>query len=175
MFNKPKRNIRRRPFNEDDEDNENRMDSNDDSQSSKFKAKKKEKPKQTLLSFGEELDEGAYSCQKLFVIHSLLFDDDDDFILFISSADEGEVFKVKKSSRSKKLMKQLDHERKKKKGEEKMQVDTEQAEISVKQENDLEIKTDDLVVSYLYDVLLLLIFSMIIYTHLSFVNPISPV
>ena len=53
-------------------------------------------------------------------------------------------------------MKQLDHERKKKKGEEKMQVDSESANMSVKQEKDLEIKTDDLVVSYLYDVLLVL-------------------
>lgn len=74
------------------------------------------------------------------------------------TADDGEVFKVKKSSRSKKLMKQLDHERRKKKGEEKMQVDSEQANMSIKQEKDLEIKTDDLVVSYLYDVLLLLEF-----------------
>lgn len=49
-------------------------------------------------------------------------------------------------------MKQLDHERRKKKGEEKMQVDSEQANMSIKQEKDLEIKTDDLVVSYLYDV-----------------------
>lgn len=72
-------------------------------------------------------------------------------------ADEGEVFKVKKSSRSKKLMKLLDHERKKKKGEEKMQVDSESSNMSIKQEKDLEIKTDDLVVSYLYDVLLVLI------------------
>lgn len=77
--------------------------------------------------------------------------------IFTFAADDGEVFKVKKSSRSKKLMKQLDHERKKKKGEEKMQVDSESANMSVKQEKDLEIKTDDLVVSYLYDVLLVLI------------------
>lgn len=77
--------------------------------------------------------------------------------LFVFAADDGEVFKVKKSSRSKKLMKQLDHERKKKKGEEKMQVDSESANMSIKQEKDLEIKTDDLVVSYLYDVLLVLI------------------
>lgn len=49
-------------------------------------------------------------------------------------------------------MKQLDHERRKKKGEEKMQVDSEQANVSIKCDNDLEIKTDDLVVSYLYDV-----------------------
>lgn len=55
-------------------------------------------------------------------------------------------------------MKQLDQERRKKKGEEKMQLDTEQANMSFKQEKDLEIKTDDLVVSYLYDVLLLLEF-----------------
>ena len=79
-------------------------------------------------------------------------------VIFVIAADEGEVFKVKKSSRSKKLMKQLDHERKKKKGEEKMQVDSESANMSIKQEKDLEIKTDDLVVSYLYGVLLVLIF-----------------
>lgn len=117
LFNKPKRNIRRRHFNDDDEDNENRMET-EDAPIVRVKPKKKEKPKQTLLSFGEELDE----------------------------ADEGEVFKVKKSSRSKKLMKLLDHERKKKKGEEKMQVDSESSNMSIKQEKDLEIKTDDLVV-----------------------------
>ncbi|KAF7992159.1 hypothetical protein HCN44_001484 [Aphidius gifuensis] len=116
LFNKPKRNIRRRSFNEETDDNENRMEV-DQVQQNKVK-KKKDKPKQTLLSFGEELDE----------------------------ADDGEVFKVKKSSRSKKLMKQLDHERKiKKKGEEKLQVDSE-AHVSIKNDNDLEIKTDDLVV-----------------------------
>ncbi|XP_020282805.1 PAX3- and PAX7-binding protein 1 isoform X2 [Pseudomyrmex gracilis] len=117
LFNKPKRNIRRRPFEDEDEDNENRMEV-EEAQPVKIKTKKKEKPKQTLLSFGEELEQG----------------------------DDGEVFIVKKSSRSKKLMKQLDHERRKKKGEEKMQVDTEQANKSIKQEKDLEIKTDDLVV-----------------------------
>ncbi|KAK0096085.1 hypothetical protein PV326_006499 [Microctonus aethiopoides] len=117
LFNKPKRNIRRRSFNDEGEDNENRMNI-DDVQPAKIKPKKKEKPKQTLLSFGEELEE----------------------------ADDGEVFKVKKSSRSKKLMKQLDHERKKKKGEEKMQVDSDQANMSIKRDKDLEIKTDDLVV-----------------------------
>ncbi|XP_063971930.1 PAX3- and PAX7-binding protein 1 [Diachasmimorpha longicaudata] len=117
LFNKPKRNIRRRSFNDESEDNENRMEV-DQEQTVKVKPKKKDKPKQTLLSFGEELDE----------------------------ADDGEVFKVKKSSRSKKLMKQLDHERRKKKGEEKMQVDSEQANMSIKRDKDLEIKTDDLVV-----------------------------
>ncbi|XP_072751186.1 PAX3- and PAX7-binding protein 1 isoform X2 [Anoplolepis gracilipes] len=116
LFNKPKRNIRRRPFNDEDEDNENRMEV-EDAQPVKIKTKK-EKPKQTRLSFGEELEQG----------------------------DDGEVFIVKKSSRSKKLMKQLDHERRKKKGEEKIQVDSEQANKSIKQEKDLEIKTDDLVV-----------------------------
>lgn len=49
-------------------------------------------------------------------------------------------------------MKQLDHERRKKKGEEKMQMDSEQPHMSVKVEKELEIKTDDLVVSYFYDV-----------------------
>lgn len=66
LFNKPKRNIRRRPFNDEDEDNENRMEI-EDTQPVKVKAKKKDKPKQTLLSFGEELEEGKcniYYCIK---------------------------------------------------------------------------------------------------------------
>lgn len=75
-----------------------------------------------------------------------------NLIICYLTADDGEVFKVKKSSRSKKLMKQLDHERRKKKGEEKMQMDSEQPHMSVKVEKELEIKTDDLVVSYFYDV-----------------------
>lgn len=58
LFNKPKRNIRRRSFNEEYEDNENRMECDDVQPVVKSKPKKKEKPKQTLLSFGEELDEG---------------------------------------------------------------------------------------------------------------------
>ena len=49
-------------------------------------------------------------------------------------------------------MKLLDEERRKKKGEEKMQIDSDNTNTAVKQENDLEIKTDDLVVSYLYDI-----------------------
>lgn len=52
-------------------------------------------------------------------------------------------------------MKQLDQERKKKKGEEKMQVDSDSTNMSNMQEKDLEIKTDDLVVSYLYDVIMI--------------------
>lgn len=62
---------------------------------------------------------------------------------------------MKKSSRSRRLMKQLDQERKKKKGEEKMQVDSDSTNMSNMQEKDLEIKTDDLVVSYLYDVIII--------------------
>lgn len=59
LFNKPKRNIRQRPSNDEDEDNENRMEV-EDAQPVRVKAKKKDKPKQTLLSFGEELEEGVY-------------------------------------------------------------------------------------------------------------------
>lgn len=59
LFNKPKRNIRRRPFNDEDEDNENRMEV-EDAQPVKVKTKKKDKPKQTRLSFGEELEQGIY-------------------------------------------------------------------------------------------------------------------
>lgn len=59
LFNKPKRNIRRRSFNDETEDNENRMDA-ETIQPIKVKPKKKDKPKQTLLSFGEELDEGYF-------------------------------------------------------------------------------------------------------------------
>lgn len=60
LFNKPKRNIRRRPFNDEDEDNENRMEV-EDAQPVKIKTKKKDKPKQTRLSFGEELEQGVYT------------------------------------------------------------------------------------------------------------------
>lgn len=59
LFNKPKRNIRRRSFNDESEDNENRMEV-DQEQSIRVKPKKKDTPKQTLLSFGEELDEGYF-------------------------------------------------------------------------------------------------------------------
>jgi hypothetical protein len=52
-------------------------------------------------------------------------------------------------------MKQLDQERKKKKGEEKMQVNSDATNISNLQDKDLEIKTDDLIVSYLYDILII--------------------
>ena len=59
LFNKPKRNIRRRPFDDEDEDNENRMEV-EDAQPVKVKTKK-DKPKQTRLSFGEELEQGVYT------------------------------------------------------------------------------------------------------------------
>ena len=118
LFNKSRRNIRRRNY-DDDEDNENKSVEPEDQSSFKTeKSKKKEKPKQTLLSFGEELDE----------------------------ADDGEIFKVKKSSRSRRLMKQLDQERKKKKSDEKMLVGFESSSMARSHEKDLEIKTDDLVV-----------------------------
>lgn len=81
-------------------------------------------------------------------------------------ADDGEVFKVKKSSRSRRLMKQLDQERKRKKGEEKIQVDSDPSNMSNMQEKDLEIKTDDLVVSYLYDVLIILLLRPIAFSLL---------
>jgi hypothetical protein len=58
LFNKPKRNIRRRHFNDEEEDNENRSMESDEILNLKNKTKKKSKPKQTLLSFGEELEEG---------------------------------------------------------------------------------------------------------------------
>lgn len=61
LFNKPKRNIRRRPFNDEDEDNENRIEV-EDTQPVKIKmTKKKDKPKQTRLSFGEELEQGMHA------------------------------------------------------------------------------------------------------------------
>ena len=61
-------------------------------------------------------------------------------------------------------MKQLDQERKKKKGEEKMQVDSDSTNMSNMQEKDLEIKTDDLVVSYLYDVLIIILVESVLFS-----------
>lgn len=55
LFTKKKRNIRLRNFTDDNEDNENRMDT-EDIQPLRPKSKKKDKP--SLLSFGEELEEG---------------------------------------------------------------------------------------------------------------------
>ena len=101
LLNKPKWNIHRRNINDDEEeDNENKLMESDDIQNIKQTFKKKDKPKHTLLSFGEELEK----------------------------ANDGEVFKVKKSLRSKRLAKQLDQERAKKKGEEKLQVNSDTSE-----------------------------------------------
>ncbi|XP_046404390.1 PAX3- and PAX7-binding protein 1 [Ischnura elegans] len=110
LFKKPKKNIRRRIVGENDDDDENEnTDKGSEGKSSedntsaqvskvpgKIKEKKKEKQrKQTLLSFEEDLNEG----------------------------DDGEVFQVKKSTHSKKIMKLLDRERKKKKEEKEPEFD----------------------------------------------------
>lgn len=63
-------------------------------------------------------------------------------------------------------MKQLDLERKKKKGEGKMQVDSDSSNMSIMQEKDLEIKTDDLVVSYLYGVLIINLVQSVLFSLL---------
>ncbi|XP_071444852.1 PAX3- and PAX7-binding protein 1 [Hetaerina americana] len=111
LFKKPKKNIRRRIVgeNDDEEENENAEKSNEGKPveenstapiskvTGKIKEKKKEKHrKQTLLSFEEDLNEG----------------------------DDGEVFQVKKSTHSKKIMKLLDRERKKKKEEKVSEFDS---------------------------------------------------
>ncbi|XP_022193893.2 PAX3- and PAX7-binding protein 1 [Nilaparvata lugens] len=90
-FKKPKRNLRKRGelgFS-DENDSEDKSNSSDGFSFVKKPDKKlkKELTKTSVLSFGEELDEG----------------------------DDGEIFQVKKSSHSKKIRKQLDKEKKKKK------------------------------------------------------------
>lgn len=57
FFKKPKRNIRSRIVEDDDECHENRMEV-EEVQIVKHKPKKKDKPNQPLLSFGKELEEG---------------------------------------------------------------------------------------------------------------------
>lgn len=124
LFNKPKRNIRRRlddqedNFNEENPNNEVHQNTNSNNSSKSSKKKDNKQPKQTLLSFGEELEE----------------------------ADDGEVFRVKKTSRSKKLMKQLDQERRRKKGDRHQQPSLSTLDTpSLTNDKDMEIKTDDLV------------------------------
>lgn len=125
LFNKPKRNIRRRlddqedNFNEETPNNEVHQNTNSNNLSNKSSKKKDNKqPKQTLLSFGEELEE----------------------------ADDGEVFRVKKTSRSKKLMKQLDQERRRKKEDKHQQPSLQSLDTPcLAHDKDMEIKTDDLV------------------------------
>nr|CAD7392034.1 unnamed protein product [Timema cristinae] len=94
LFNKPKKNIRRRiADNEDGDENDVKMEVEDEHNIKQVQEniasikEKKSRKKQTVLSFEEELNE----------------------------ADDGEIFQVKKSTQSKKLMKILDRERKKKK------------------------------------------------------------
>nr|CAD7591097.1 unnamed protein product [Timema genevievae] len=94
LFNKPKKNIRRRiADNEDGDENDVKMEVEDEHNIKQVQEnianikEKKNRKKQTVLSFEEELNE----------------------------ADDGEIFQVKKSTQSKKLMKILDRERKKKK------------------------------------------------------------
>lgn len=124
FFKKPKKNIRRRPLGVGEESTEeygDQMDVDDEEQSmaqirekiAKAKKKEKEQRKQTLLSFEEDFNE----------------------------ADDGEVFQVRKSSQSKKMMKLLDKERKKKK-----EVKVEKMEIEDDAScKDKEIITGDLV------------------------------
>uniref|UniRef100_A0A1B6C9W1 GCF C-terminal domain-containing protein n=1 Tax=Clastoptera arizonana TaxID=38151 RepID=A0A1B6C9W1_9HEMI len=117
LFKKPKRNIRRRDF-DSNEENEEEGDFKIDGQDSKKNVNvktndpkvKKEKKKQAVLSFHEELDEG----------------------------DDGEIFQVKKSSQSKKIRKLMDKERKKKKD-----VKSDVNESSNTKENLSEITTID--------------------------------
>ncbi|KAK3912452.1 PAX3- and PAX7-binding protein 1 [Frankliniella fusca] len=122
FFKKPKKNIRRRPLGageEGAEEHGDQMDVDDEEQSMALirekiaKAKKKEQRKQTLLSFEEDFNE----------------------------ADDGEVFQVRKSSQSKKMMKLLDKERKKKKEVKIEKMDTEEDAPR----KDKEIVTGDLV------------------------------
>nr|XP_018903657.1 PREDICTED: PAX3- and PAX7-binding protein 1 [Bemisia tabaci] len=93
MFKKPKRNFRARDFQGDDnEEGDDKVETDPPAQKLQVpkkaaKEKKAETVKQSMLSFGEDWDEG----------------------------DDGEVFKVKKSAQSKKIKKQMTLEKKKKK------------------------------------------------------------
>lgn len=115
LFKKPKKNIQRRNLSDftDDPDGTSTLekDGNGDlPEMPKIKAKEakpeKSVPKErqpqtkTLLSFGDE--EGEYGSHRPSPIDNRLF------------AEEEEVFQVKKTSQSKKLMRQMDKERKRK-------------------------------------------------------------
>lgn len=109
LFRKPKKNIQRRVFTENDDEDESMEIEEQPPQERDYKKKEgksKHKPKQPLLSFETE--------------------------------EEGEVFQVKKSSHSKKVMKMFEKERQKKK---EIKVEKEVSKSKAK----TEIVTDDLV------------------------------
>lgn len=151
MFRKPKKHIQRRVFSshEDDEVAEHKMtvaeEDRTNAQSNLSKVKRNDKKdrsqsKQTLLSFGDEGKCIACSCLVQASRH----------LQVCHVTDEGEAFQVKKSSHSKKIMKLLDKERRKKKEER-----SESEEVKIKTEDKrTEIVTGDLVVcvNYLHSV-----------------------
>lgn len=114
LFRKPKKNIQRRAFSEFDEDKD-RLPTRDDESSEnvpetiKMKPKPDKVPKErpqakTLLSFGDEEGTNIYT-ESVTSINSYP-------CIFIT--EEEEVFQVKKTSQSKKVMRQLDKERRRK-------------------------------------------------------------
>ena len=106
LFRKPKRNVRVRQADSDDENiqNEEQEEENslDELQKMKDKIKKSSKAKHKNQTSGSNLDKSEEKKAPAL----LSFDD------FGEEADEGEVFRVKKSSQSRKLMKQIRAERK---------------------------------------------------------------
>ena len=108
LFRKPKRAIRQRQVDSDDENIQNEEEDNtlDEIQSTiekfKDKSKKSSKNKHKNQTSGSNIDKGDDKKSSTL----LSFDD------FDAEADDGEVFRVKKSSQSRKLMKQIKAERK---------------------------------------------------------------
>ena len=106
LFRKPKRNVRVRQADSDDENiqNEEQEEENslDELQKMKDKIKKSSKAKHKNQTSGSNLEKSEEKKAPAL----LSFDD------FGEEADEGEVFRVKKSSQSRKLMKQIRAERK---------------------------------------------------------------
>ena len=109
LFRKPKRNVRQRQVDSDDENFQNEEEENSLSEiqstiekikGSKKSSKNKKKDLNTSGTATDKLD-GEKKTSTL-----LSFDD------FEAEADDGEVFKVKKSSQSRRLMKQIRAERK---------------------------------------------------------------
>lgn len=108
LFKKPRKQIQRRVFSEQDDDEDEMTTEDAAEKESKKREKSKPKPKQPLLSFETE--------------------------------EEGEIFQVKKSSHSKKLMRMYEKERKKK------EAQPEKQQPKPVRETPKEIVTDDLVV-----------------------------